>query len=46
MLSVNHVINELEEAGANVIVAGSAVFGGDAYENSCSFLKVFEKYEA
>ena len=39
-------VGDVIEAGANVIVAGSAVFGGDAYENSCSFLKVFEKYEA
>lgn len=39
-------VGDVIEAGANVIVAGSAVFGGDAYENSCNFLKVFEKYEA
>ena len=39
-------VGDVIEAGANVIVAGSAVFGGDAYENSCSFLKAFEKYEA
>ena len=38
-------VREVLDAGANIIVAGSAVFGGDAYENSCSFLKVFEKYE-
>lgn len=37
--NVESVIN----AGANVIVAGSAVFGGDAYENSCDFLRIFEK---
>ncbi|MBO5261039.1 MAG: ribulose-phosphate 3-epimerase [Coprococcus sp.] len=30
-------------AGANVIVAGSAVFGGDAYENSRSFLKIMNR---
>ena len=39
-------VGEVIEAGANVIVAGSAVFSGDAYENSCSFLKAFEEYEA
>ena len=32
------------EAGADVIVAGSAVFGGDITENVKKFLEVFEKY--
>lgn len=36
-------VESVMNAGANVIVAGSAVFGGDAYENSCEFLRIFEK---
>lgn len=36
-------VRDVIAAGANVIVAGSAVFGGDAYENSMSFLKMFEE---
>lgn len=34
-------VREVIAAGANVIVAGSAVFGGDAYENSRRFLEIF-----
>lgn len=34
-------VTSVIEAGANVIVAGSAVFGGDAYENSRRFLEIF-----
>ncbi len=33
------------EAGANVIVTGSAVFGGDAAANTARFLKLFEEFE-
>ncbi len=33
------------EAGANVLVAGSAVFGGDAAENCRQFKKIFKGYE-
>lgn len=33
------------EAGANVIVAGSSVFKGDAYENTCEFMEIFKEYE-
>lgn len=33
------------DAGANVIVAGSAVFKGDIAQNVQSFLKTFENYE-
>lgn len=35
---------ELIEAGANVLVAGSAVFKGDAQANVRDFLEVFKKY--
>ncbi|MEF9954022.1 MAG: ribulose-phosphate 3-epimerase [Clostridium sp.] len=31
-------------AGANIIVAGSAVFKGDAAENTASFLKIFKEF--
>ncbi|MDR2025694.1 MAG: ribulose-phosphate 3-epimerase [Hungatella sp.] len=38
-------VRELIEAGANVFVAGSAVFKGDAAANTKTFLKIFEEYE-
>lgn len=38
-------VREVLEAGANVFVAGSSVFRGDAAENVKAFLKVFEEYE-
>ena len=38
-------LRELIEAGANVFVAGSAVFKGDAVANTKEFLKIFEEYE-
>lgn len=38
-------IRELIDAGANVFVAGSAVFKGDAVANTREFLKIFEEYE-
>lgn len=37
-------VEEIIDAGANVIVAGSAVFKGDAVKNTKAFLEVFEKY--
>ena len=36
----------LLDAGANVLVAGSAVFKGDAGENTRAFMKQFSEYEA
>lgn len=39
-------VRELIEAGANVFVAGSAVFKGDAAVNTKKFLEIFEEYEA
>ena len=39
-------VRELIEAGANVFVAGSAVFKGDTAANTRKFLKIFEEYEA
>ena len=41
-VNLNNVADVIA-AGANVIVAGSAVFGGDAYENSRSFLKIMNR---
>lgn len=38
-------VRELIEAGANVFVAGSAVFNGDVSANTASFMKIFEEYE-
>jgi len=38
-------VRELIEAGANVFVAGSAVFKGDAAANTKAFLKIFEEYK-
>lgn len=38
-------VRELIEAGANVFVAGSAVFKGNASQNTKEFLKIFEEYE-
>ncbi len=39
-------VRDLMEAGANVFVAGSAVFQGDAAANVKEFLDVFRQYEA
>ncbi len=38
-------VRELIEAGANVFVAGSAVFKGDAAANTRKFLEIFEEYK-
>lgn len=38
-------VRDLIEAGANVFVAGSAVFKGDAATNTRKFLDIFEEYE-
>lgn len=38
-------VKAVMEAGANVIVAGSSVFQGDAYENTCEFMEIFKEYE-
>lgn len=39
-------MNEIFDAGANVLVAGSAVFRGDVGENTRAFMKQFSEYEA
>lgn len=38
-------VKELLDAGANVIVAGSSVFRGDAGENTGKFLDIIKQYE-
>ncbi len=38
-------IRPLIEAGANVLVAGSAVFGGDVKANVETFMNIFKEYE-
>ena len=38
-------VDEVIEAGANVIVAGTAVFAGDIVKNIEDFKRVFNKYE-
>lgn len=38
-------IEEILEAGANVIVAGSAVFGKNIAENVTEFLRIFDEFE-
>ncbi len=37
-------VREVIDAGANVIVAGSSIFMGDAWKNVKEFRKVFEEY--
>ncbi len=39
-------IKTVLDAGANVIVAGSSIFGGDAQKNTKELLEIMEKYEA
>lgn len=39
-------VKDVLEAGANIIVAGSAVFGGNAAENVHAFLQKFEEMNA
>lgn len=38
-------VREIMEAGANVFVAGSAVFGGDAAAKTMEFIEIFKEYE-
>lgn len=38
-------VDAVIEAGANILVAGTAVFGGDINKNVEEFKKVFKKYE-
>lgn len=38
-------VREVLDAGANVIVAGSAVFGGDTMKNTKEFMEILKDYE-
>lgn len=38
-------VREVLDAGANVIVAGSAMFRGDAGENTAKFMEILKSYE-
>lgn len=40
-----HNVRDVLDAGANVIVAGSAVFGGDPAENTRKFMEILKSYE-
>lgn len=40
-----HNVEEVIKAGANVIVAGSAVFNGDTKQNTIDMMEILEKYE-
>ena len=38
-------VEDVLDAGANVIVAGSAVFGGDPAANTKAMMEILKKYE-
>ncbi len=38
-------VKDVLDAGANIIVAGSAVFGGDPAENTKAFMEILNSYE-
>ena len=38
-------VKEVLDAGANIIVAGSAVFNGDPAENTKKFMEILNSYE-
>lgn len=38
-------VRQVLDAGANIIVAGSAVFKGDAADNTRQFMEIFKEYE-
>lgn len=38
-------VRQVLDAGANIIVAGSAVFKGDPAENTRQFMEIFKEYE-
>ncbi len=40
-----HNVEEVLQAGANVIVAGSAVFNGDTAQNTRDMMEILKKYE-
>ena len=40
-----HNVEEVLKAGANIIVAGSAVFNGDTEANTKAMMEILNKYE-
>ena len=42
---VKELIENSIDAGANVIVAGSAVFGANTAENTKAFMEILKSYE-
>ena len=40
-----HNVEDVVKAGANIIVAGSAVFNGDVAQNTKDMLALIKKYE-
>lgn len=38
-------VKEVLDAGANIIVAGSAVFKGDPADNTAKFMEILRSYE-
>lgn len=40
-----HNVEEVLKAGANIIVAGSAVFNGDTRQNTINMMEIIKKYE-
>ena len=40
-----HNVEEVIKAGANIIVAGSAVFNGDTKQNTINMMEILNKYE-
>ena len=40
-----HNVEEVLKAGANIIVAGSAVFNGDTKQNTIEMMEILKKYE-
>ena len=39
-------VRQFLDAGANILVSGSAVFAGDATENTRAFMNILKEYEA
>ena len=40
-----HNVEDVLKAGANIIVAGSAIFNGDTKQNTIDMMEILNKYE-
>ena len=40
-----HNVEEVLKAGANIIVAGSAIFNGDTKQNTIDMMEIINRYE-